>query len=85
MGIKDLLEQHLQTSLIYPLKIVEQNVKLKSDEKSMMNKAKSIMKKKKIDYFTVTNLLSVRKGFYAKEAEIILKLIQKKVFQPKEY
>jgi hypothetical protein len=84
LGIRDLLEEHLQTSLIYPLKIVKQQVKLKSDEKSMMNKAKSIMKKKNTDYFIVTNLLSIRKGFYAKEAEIILKLIQKKVFQPKE-
>ncbi len=84
MGIRDLLEQHLQTSLIYPLKIVKQPVKLKSDEKSMMNKAKSIMKKKNTDYFTVTSLLSIKKGFYAKEAEIILNLIQKKVFQPKE-
>ncbi|MFX0021597.1 MAG: hypothetical protein ACFE9S_04675 [Candidatus Hermodarchaeota archaeon] len=83
IGIRDLLEQHLQTSLIYPLKIVKQQVKLKSDEKSMMNKAKNIMKKKNTDYFTVTNLLSIRKGFYTKEAETILNLIQKKVFQPK--
>ncbi|MFX0007919.1 MAG: hypothetical protein ACFFAV_14520, partial [Candidatus Hermodarchaeota archaeon] len=60
IGIRDLLEQHLQTSLIYPLKIVEQPVKLKSDEKSMLNRAKSFMKKKSTDYFIVTNLLSIR-------------------------
>ncbi len=84
IGIRDLLELHLQTSLIYPLKIVEQHVKLKSDEKSMLNRAKGVMKKKNTEYFIVTNLLSIRKGFYAKEAEIILNLIQKKVFQPKE-
>ncbi len=83
LGIRELLERHLQTSLIYPLQIIEQNVKLKSDEKSMVNRAKSIMKKKNTDYFIVTNLLSIRKGFYTKEAEIILNLIQKKVFQPK--
>ncbi|MFX0003909.1 MAG: hypothetical protein ACFE9C_00525 [Candidatus Hodarchaeota archaeon] len=82
-GIRDLLELHLQTSLIYPLQIVKQDVKLKSDEKSMVNRAKAIMKKKNIDYFTVTNLLSIRKGFYAKEAEIILHLLKKRVFQPK--
>ncbi len=82
-GIKDLLDQHLQTSLIYPLQITKQHVKLKSEEKSMLNKAKSVMKKKNTDYFIVTNLLSIKKGFYAKEAETILNLIQKKVFQPK--
>jgi hypothetical protein len=70
--------------LIYPLKIVEQPVKLKSDEKSMLNRARSFMKKKNTNYFIVTNLLSIRKGFYAKEAEIILNLIKKKVFQPIE-
>ncbi len=82
-GVRDLLEQHLQTSLIYPLKIVQQDLKLKSDEKSMLNRAKTIMKKKNTDYFIVTSLLSIRKGFYAKEAEIILNLIKKKIFQPK--
>jgi hypothetical protein len=83
-GIKDLLDQHLQTSLIYPLHIVKQDVKLNSDEKSMLNRANRVMQRKNKDYFIVTNLLSIRKGFYAKEAEIILNLIQKKVFQPKE-
>ncbi len=83
-GIKNLLDLHLQTSLIYPLQIVKQDVKLKSEEKSMVNKAKSVMKKKNINYFIVTDLLSIRKGFSAKEAEIILNLIQKTVFQPKE-
>jgi len=82
-GIRELLEQHLQTSLIYPLQIVQQDVKLKSDEKSMLNRAKTIMKKNNTDYFIVTSLLSIRKGFYAKEAEVILNLIKKKIFQPK--
>jgi hypothetical protein len=82
-GIRDLLEIHLQTSLIYPLQVIKQNVKLKSDEKSMVNRAKAILKKKDTDYFTVTDLLTIRKGFYAKEAEIILNLLKKKVFQPK--
>ena len=82
-GIKDLLEQHLQTSLIYPLQIVKKDVKLKSDEKSIVNRAKTIMKRNNMDYFIVTNLLSVRKEFDAKDAEIILNLIKKKIFQPK--
>jgi hypothetical protein len=81
--IKDLLEHHLQTSLIYPLQIIKQDIKLNSDEKSKVNRAKTIMKKKNIDYFIVTDLLSLKKGFDAKDAEIILHLIKKKVFQPK--
>jgi hypothetical protein len=83
MGIRDLLELHLQTSLIFPLQIVDQDIKLKSDEKSLVNRAKAVMKRKQKDYFIVTNLLSIKKGFYAKEAELILNLIKKKVFQPK--
>ncbi len=82
-GIGELLEQHLQTALIYPLEIIKLDIKLKSYEKSMVNRAKAIMKKKNKDYFTVTSLLSIRKDFDAKEAEIILNLIKKKVFQPK--
>ncbi len=81
--IGELLEQHLQTALIYPLEIIKLDIKLKSDEKSMVNRAKVIMRKKNKDYFTVTSLLSIRKDFDAKEAEIILNLIKKKVFQPK--
>ncbi|MFX1320603.1 MAG: hypothetical protein ACFFAQ_03055 [Promethearchaeota archaeon] len=83
-GIGELLEQHLQTALIYPLEIIKRDIKLKSDEKSMASRAKVIMKKQNKDYFTVTSLLSIRKGFDAKEAETILNLIKKKVFQPKE-
>jgi len=82
-GVGELLEQHLQTALIYPLKIIKLDIKLKSDEKSMVNRAKAFMRKKNKDYFTVTSLLSIRKDFDAKEAETILNLIKKKVFQSK--
>jgi len=82
-GVGELLEQHLQTALIFPLEIIKLDIKLKSDEKSIVNRAKVIMKKQNKDYFTVTSLLSIRKDFDAKEAETILNLIKKKVFQPK--
>lgn len=82
-GVGELLEQHLQTALIYPLKIIKLDIKLKSDEKSMVNRARAIMKKQNKEHFTVTSLLSIRKDFDAKEAETILNLIKKKVFQPK--
>ena len=41
-SIKDLLEQHLQTALIYPLKETKQEVKLNSDEKTIVNRARTI-------------------------------------------
>ncbi|MFX1317038.1 MAG: hypothetical protein ACFE9T_14340, partial [Promethearchaeota archaeon] len=81
--MKELLEQHLHTSLIFPLEIVKQDIKLKSNEKVLVNRAKEIMRKQNQDYFTVTKLLSIKKGFDASEAETILNLINKKVFQPK--
>ena len=82
-GIKDLLEEHLQTSLIYPLKVVmSKETKLNSAEKSLANKALSIMKKNNVDHFFVSYLMGKAKEFNVKNAEIILKLIEKKVFRP---
>lgn len=81
-GIKDLLEQRLHTSLIYPLKVITQNRRIKSDEKTMINRALEIMKEKNTDYFFVSFLLAKKKGFQVRDAETILKLINKKIFQP---
>ena len=84
-GIKDLLETHLHTSLIYPLKVIKsKDIKLDSPEKALMNKAQSVMKKNKSDYFYVSQLMGMSKEFNVKNAEIILKLIEKKVFRPIE-
>ena len=81
-GIKSLLEKHLQISLIYPLKIViSNNLKLNKSEKSIVKKASDIMKKNNLDHFYISYLISERE-FNPKRAEIILKLINKKVFQP---
>jgi hypothetical protein len=82
-NIKDLLDKHLETSLMYPLKLGTQRIKLNSEEKSLINRAQSIMKKRNIDYFFVSSLLSTKKGFQVKDAEMILNLIEKKMFQPK--
>ncbi len=60
-----------------------QNIKKNSEENALINRAQSIMKKKNTDYFFVSNLLSTKKGFQVKDAETILKLIEKKIFQPK--
>ena len=81
-GIKDLLEQHLHPSLIYPLKVSPQDKRIKSDEKTMINRALEIMKEKNTDYFFVSFLLTKKKGFQVRDAETILNLIHKKIFQP---
>ncbi len=84
-GIKDLLESHLHTSLIYPLKVIKsKEIKLDSAEKSITNKAQRVMKKNKTEYFYVSHLMGMSKEFNVKNAEIILKLIEKKVFRPIE-
>ena len=82
-SVKDLLDKHLETTLIYPLKVEAQNIKKNSEENALINRAQSIMKKKNTDYFFVSNLLSTKKGFQVKDAETILKFIEKKIFQPK--
>jgi len=81
-GIKDLIGRHLPISLIYPLQINEiSTMKLSSNEKELIELAKSIMKQKGVNYFFVSNLISQKGGFQAKEAEVILNLIEKKVFE----
>ena len=82
-NVKELLDKHLETSLIYPLKVETQGIKVNSEEKSLINRAESVMKKRNADYFFVSQLLSTKKGFQVKDAETILKLIEKKIFQPK--
>jgi hypothetical protein len=82
-GIKDLLEIHLHTSLKYPLEISTQSIRLNQNELLLTNRAKALMKKKNADFFMVTDLFPVKKGFYTKEAETFLNLIKKKIFRPK--
>ncbi len=82
LGIQQLLEKHLLISLIYPLKITDENIKISPAEKSMINRARQLMKQKGTDYFFVSGLIAQKKGFQIDDAEIILHLIDKKIFQP---
>lgn len=82
-NIKELLDQHLETSLIYPLELKPQDVKITSDEKVIINRAEEVMKMRKTDYFFLSYLLYAKKGFQVKDAETVLNLISKKIFQPK--
>ncbi len=81
-GIKELLERHLQISLVYPLKVViTDNTKLKSEEKTLVYQAINYMKKKNSNYFYISYLMS-EGNFNPKRAEKILGLIDRKIFQP---
>ncbi|MBY8991872.1 MAG: hypothetical protein KGD58_14105 [Candidatus Lokiarchaeota archaeon] len=82
-GIKNLLDIHLETSLIYPLELKTQNVKISSDEKTLIIRAEEVMKMRKTDYFFLSYLLYAKKGFQIKDAETVLNLIDKKIFKPK--
>jgi len=81
-GIKELIENRLPIKLIYPLKIDKSmKIKITQAEKSMINKAKEIMKINNTNHFYVSQLFSHKEGFQVKDANIILELIDKGVFQ----
>ncbi|MFX0059764.1 MAG: hypothetical protein ACFE85_13775 [Candidatus Hodarchaeota archaeon] len=81
-GIKELIENRLPLKLIYPLKIDESmKIKMNQAKKVMINKAKEIMKKNNTNHFYVSQLFSLKEGFQVKDADIILELINKEIFQ----
>ncbi len=81
-GIKGLIERHLNTSFISPLKIVDiEGIELSAAEISLIQKTKSIMKQNKLDYFFTTFLMP-EQAYDPKRTQLIFDLIEKKVFQP---
>ncbi len=80
--IRDLLDLHLHTSLISPLRVINQPKNNSSDEQMMINRAFKIMKEKNANYFLVSSLHDMKEGFQITDAETILNLIQKRIFQP---
>ncbi len=80
--IKSLLSLHLNISLISPLKVIAHTKGISSEEKIIINRALELMKEKKTDHFFVSSLHEKKKGFQLRDAETILNLIQKGVFQP---
>ncbi|MFX1593794.1 MAG: hypothetical protein ACFFCL_13960, partial [Promethearchaeota archaeon] len=82
-GISELIEMHLNVSFASPLKIVVPYKKVKLDprEKSVIEKAKTIMKQTNLYYFYTTFLMPDQK-FDPEMAKIIFNLINKKIFQP---
>ncbi len=83
-GIKDLLERHYRISLVYPLNVVlSEEIGLDSLEEMFAKKALNLMKKRNINHFFVSYLLADEE-FNVQNAEAIINLIEKKVFQPIE-
>ncbi|MFX0069483.1 MAG: hypothetical protein ACFFAO_00115 [Candidatus Hermodarchaeota archaeon] len=80
--INQIIEKHLNTSFIYPLKVEElPGTKLNSTETSMVNKAKVIMKQNNLGYFFTTFLMPDQK-YDPKKTKAIFSLIDKKIFVP---
>jgi hypothetical protein len=81
-GIESLLRKHLGTAFLYPLKLSGiGKMKINPVEKSLINKAIDIMKKNRMDYFFVTQLIN-EITFDSKEIEALYSLIIKRVFNP---
>ncbi|MHA1473093.1 MAG: hypothetical protein ACTSQW_08360, partial [Promethearchaeota archaeon] len=57
-------------------------IKLNAAEKNLINRIHGIMNKKNVNRFYVSYLMSDKQEFNIRTADIILNLIQKKVFQP---
>jgi hypothetical protein len=81
-GIESLLRRHMGTTFLYPLKLTGiGKMKIAPTEKSLINKAITIMKKTQTDYFYVTQLIR-EITFDSKEIEALHSLIIKRVFNP---
>ncbi len=83
-GIEDLLIKHLNVSIVYPLKLVNidklEKIRISPTEKSFINNAISIMNKSNTNIFYIKDLI-LEKTCSPKNIEIILKLIEKNIFQ----
>ncbi len=83
-GIEDLLIKHLNVSIVYPLKLVNidklEKIRINPAEKSVINTAISIMNKSSTEFFYIKDLIP-EKTCSPKDIELILKLIEKNIFQ----
>jgi hypothetical protein len=84
-GMKYSIAKHLNTNLIYPLKLnLNRKTRLTSGQKSIIQRIKSVMKQNNSEYFYVAQLFSERKGFQTGWGVAILKLIEKGVLVRKK-
>jgi len=83
-GMKDVVEKHLNISLLYPLQIVmPKKAELNQKEKEMIKRALDFMKQNKFNYFHTIYLLP-ENVCTPKDYEAILSLIKKGIFRPVE-
>ncbi len=81
-GIKKLLEQHLNISFIYPLKVAYSiKMKLSQAEREMIKRASNFMRENNLSNFHSINLLP-ENACTPKDYETILQLIEKRIFRP---
>ena len=81
-GLESLLRKHLGTAFLYPLKLSGTGkMKLNPVERALINKSIEVMKKNRMDYFFVTQLIQ-EITFDSKEIEALYSLIIKRVFNP---
>ncbi|MFW9947059.1 MAG: hypothetical protein ACFFDX_09555 [Candidatus Odinarchaeota archaeon] len=81
-GIENLLKKHLNTSFLYPLKIVKTGkTKISQTEKMMIGRALESMKKNNQKYFYITHIMEI-KACDSKDIEAIFNLLDKNIFQP---
>jgi len=83
-SIENLLIKHLNVAIVYPLRLVDidklENIRVSPTEKSFINDAISIMNKDTTDFFYIKDLI-IEKTCSPKDIKLILKLIEKNIFQ----
>jgi hypothetical protein len=81
-GIEELLKIHLNTSFLYPLKIVKMGkLKVNQLEKNLIMRARKQMKKRNSGYFYISYLIE-DKSWEPKDIEVLFSILEKKIFQP---
>lgn len=81
--IKTIIEEHLNTPFIYPLKVdTAKIIKTNKTEKSLINRAINLMKANEMDHFYMLYLMG-EKMFTPKDIKTVFSLIDKKIFYPK--
>lgn len=82
-GIEDLLMKHLNISIVYPLKVNAEKfekIRISPSEQSIIGEARSLMNKEKTEFFYIKDLIPM-KTCSPKDIELILRLIEKNIFQ----
>jgi len=82
IGIENLLKTHLNTSFLYPLKIVKTGkTRINQLEKNMIIRAQNSIKERNSSYFYITYLMDGT-SWDPRDIEVLFSLIDKKIFQP---